>query len=244
MRRRLLEVEHLNRIASAGVLSASVAHELTQPLGAIQSYAEAAEVYLKADPSNVGRVETILAAIRRDDERAVDIIRRLRGLFRKRVEIELQDFDLNDTIRDAVEILVPEATKRGVELSVNQSHAALPVRADQMQLQQVVLNLALNAMDAMQSCASGKRKMAIQSAFAGKSNVEVLVSDSGTGIPEDKLAGIFEPFYTTKPQGTGLGLSISRAIIEAYSGKIWAENQPGGGATFRFMLPMANAGAS
>ncbi len=244
LRRRLLEVEHLNRVASAGVLSASVAHELTQPLGAIQSYAEAAEVYLKADPPNVGRVETILASIRRDDERAMDIIRRLRGLFRKRTEIELQDFDLNDAIRTAVDILVPEATKRGVELSVNQSQVALPVRADPMQLQQVVLNLALNGMDAMQSCASGKRKMAIQSAFAGKSKVEVQVSDSGTGIPEDKLADIFEPFYTTKPQGTGLGLSISRAIIEAYGGKIWAENRPEGGATFRFTLPMAKAGAS
>jgi signal transduction histidine kinase len=244
LRRRLLEVVHLNRTAAAGVLSASVAHELTQPLGAIQSYAEAAEEYLKADPSNVGRIETILAAIRRDDERAVDIIRRLRGLFRKRTEIELQDFDLNDTIRSALDILVPEATKRGVELSVKQSQLALPVRADRMQLQQVVLNLALNGMDALQNCASDKRKMAIQSAFAGESTVEVMVSDSGTGIASDKLAAIFEPFYTTKPQGTGLGLSISRAIVEAAGGKIWAENRPGGGATFRFTLPVAQEGAS
>ena len=234
----------MSSVASAGVLSASVAHELTQPLGAIQSYAEAAEVYLEADASNIGRVKTILAAIRRDNERAMDIIRRLRGLFRKRTEIELQDFDLNDTICTAVDLLVPEATKRGVELSLNRSQVALPVRADPMQLQQVVLNLALNGMEAMQSCASGKRKMAIQCAFAGKSHVEVQVADSGTGIPQDKIAGIFEPFYTTKPQGTGLGLSISRAIIEAYSGKIWAENRPEGGATFRFMLPIANTGAS
>jgi signal transduction histidine kinase len=244
LRRRLLEVVHLNRTAAAGVLSASVAHELTQPLGAIQSYAEAAEEYLKADPSNVGRIETILAAIRRDDERAVDIIRRLRGLFRKRTEIELQDFDLNETIRSTLDILVPEATKRGVELSGNQSQVALPVRADQVQLQQVILNLALNGMDALQNCASDKRKMAIQSAFVGKSMVEVVVSDSGTGIAGDKLMEIFEPFYTTKPQGTGLGLSISRAIVEAAGGKIWAENRPGGGATFRFTLPLAKEAAS
>jgi len=244
LRHRLLEVVHLNRTAAAGVLSASVAHELTQPLGAIQSYAEAAEIYLKADPPNVGRIKTILTSIRRDDERAMDIIRRLRGLFRKKTEIELQDFDLNDTIRDALDILAPEATKRGVELSVNQSQAALPVRADPMQLEQVVLNLALNGMDAMQSCASDKRKMAIETALAGKSRLEVLVSDSGIGIAEDKLADIFEPFYTTKPQGTGLGLSISRAIIEAFGGKIWAENRPAGGATFRFTLPMARAGAA
>jgi signal transduction histidine kinase len=244
VRRRLLEVVHLNRTATAGVLSASVAHELTQPLGAIQSYAEAAEVYLKADPSNVARVETILAAIRRDDERAVDIIRRLRGLFRKRAEIELQDFDLNDAIRATLDILVPEATKRGVELSVNQSQVALPVRADQVQLQQVILNLALNGMDAMQNCTSNKRKMAIKSAFVGESRVEVVVSDSGTGIAGDKLKDIFEPFYTTKPQGTGLGLSISRSIVEAYSGRIWAENRPGGGATFRFTLPVAKESTS
>ena len=243
LRRRLLEVVHLNRTAAAGVLSASVAHELTQPLGAIQSYAEAAEIYLKADPPNVGRIETILASIRRDDERAMDIIRRLRGLFRKKTEIELQDFDLNDAIRDALDILVPEATKRGVELSVTQSQAALPVRADPMQLEQVVLNLVLNGMDAMQSCASDKRKMAIKTALAGESRLEVLVSDSGIGIADNKLADIFEPFYTTKPQGTGLGLSISRAIVEAFGGKIWAENRPGGGVTFRFTLPMAKAGA-
>ena len=189
LRRRLLEVVHLNRTAAAGVLSASVAHELTQPLGAIQSYAEAAEIYLKADPPNVGRIETILASIRRDDERAMDIIRRLRGLFRKKTEIELQDFDLNDAIRDALDILVPEATKRGVELSVTQSQAALPVRADPMQLEQVVLNLALNGMDAMQSCASDKRKMAIKTALAGKSRLEVLVSDSGIGIADRQARG-------------------------------------------------------
>jgi signal transduction histidine kinase len=238
LRRRLLEVIHLNRAATAGVLSASVAHELTQPLGAIQSYAEAAEIYLKADPPNIARIETILASIRRDDERAVDIIRRLRGLFKKQTEIELKDFDLNDTIRAALDILVPEATKRGVELNVDQSQVA-PVRADRVQIEQVILNLALNGMDAVQGRAAGARKITIQSAWVGTSKVEVLVSDSGPGIAEDKLRDVFEPFYTTKPEGTGLGLSISRAIIEAYGGKISAENRAGGGATFRFTLPMA-----
>jgi hypothetical protein len=158
LRRRLVEVRHLNRVVAASVLSGAVAHELTQPLGAIQSYADAAEVYLKASPPNIGRVETILASIRRDDERAMDIIRRLRGLLKRRTEIELQDFDLNDVLRTVVDIIVPEATKRGVELSVNPSPVALPVRADPIQLQQVVLNLAINGMDAMQICASDKRK--------------------------------------------------------------------------------------
>ena len=235
----LLEVMHLNRTATAGVLSASIAHELTQPLGAIQSYAEAAEVYLKADPPNVGRIEKILAAIRHDDERAVDIIRRLRGLFKKQTENELRDFDLNDAIRAALDILIPEAAKRGVELRVDQIPVALPVRADHLQIQQVILNLALNGMDAVQSRAPGAREIKIQSKLVGESKIEVSISDSGTGIPDDKLKGVFEPFYTTKPQGTGLGLSISNAIIGAYGGKLWAENRPGGGATFRFTLPLA-----
>ena len=149
----------------------------------------------------------------------MDIIRRLRGLLKRRTDIELQDFDLNDVIRTAVDFIVPEATKRGVELSVNPSSFALPVRADPLQLQQVVLNLAINGMDAMQSCASDKRKIAIQSGFAGKSKVEVLVSDLGTGIADGNLTDIFEPFYTTKSQGIGLGLSISRTIVEAFGGK-------------------------
>jgi signal transduction histidine kinase len=118
---------------------------------------------------------------------------------------------------------------------------ALPVRADQVHLEQAILNLATNAMDAMQGCTPGRRKMTVQTVLAGGSGVEVSVSDSGTGIPNDKLKGIFETFYTTKPQGTGLGLSIVRTIVENCGGKIWAENRPGGGAVIRFTLPLAKA---
>ena len=239
LRARLLEVIHLNRTATAGALSASVAHELNQPLGAIQSYAEAATLYLKADPPDIERAERILANIRRDNQRAADIISHLRGLLKKRDEIELQDFDLNEAVRDALQILRPEALKRGVALDADEANSPLPVRADRIHLQQVILNLAVNGMDAMQDCAPGGGKISIQTALADESAIEVRVADSGTGIPTDKLNRIFDTFYTTKRDGTGLGLSVARTIVETYGGKIWAENRPGGGAMFRFTLPLS-----
>src|SRR5215470_17339568 len=149
---RELEVIHLNRTATAGALSASVAHELNQPLGTIQSYAEAATLYLQADPPDIERAEKILANIRRDNQRAADIISHLRGLLKKRDELELEECDLNKTVRDALQILRPEALKRGVALDAHEAKSPLAVRADPIHLQQVILNLALNGMDAMQDC--------------------------------------------------------------------------------------------
>jgi len=239
LRARLLEVIHLNRTATAGALSASVAHELNQPLGAILSYAEAATLYLEADPPDIKRVEQILDNIRRDDQRAADIISHLRGLLKKRDELELQECDLNKTVRDTLQILRPEALKRGIALDAYEAKSPLPVRADPIHLQQVILNLAVNGMDAMQDCAPGGGKMSIQTALTDESAIEVRVADSGMGIPTDKLNTIFDAFYTTKRDGTGLGLSIARAIVETHGGKIWAENRPGGGAVFCFTLPLS-----
>jgi signal transduction histidine kinase len=238
-RRRLLEVVHLNRSATAGALSASVAHELNQPLGAILSNAEAAEVLLTANPPDLNLLKEILADIRRDDQRAGDIIRHLRGLLKKS-DVELEEFNLNDAIHDALHVLEPEAMRRGVVLDTEHAQGAFRVRADQIHLQQVVINLAANGMDAMADCPPGKRNLAVQSALNGGSVVEISITDSGTGIPNDKLKDIFETFYTTKQQGTGLGLSIARTIVETYGGRIWAENKIGGGAVFRFTLPLAH----
>jgi signal transduction histidine kinase len=183
-------------------------------------------------------LKDILADIRRDDQRAGEIIRHLRGLLKKG-EIELQKFDLNDVIGDTVHILEPEAVRRGVVLSAAPGSAACPVRADEVHVQQVLLNLVANGMDAVSGCPSGKRRLEIRTALNGGSEVEVSVADSGIGIPKDKLDDIFETFYTTKQQGTGLGLSIARTLVESYGGKIWAENRSGGGAVFRFTLPLA-----
>ena len=160
-RGRLQEVIHLNRTASAGVLSASFSHELNQPLGAILSNTEAAELLLATNPPDVGQVMEILADIRRDDQRAGEIIKHLGGLLRKKSPVELQEFDLNDAVRAALNVLNPEASSRGVVLRVSQAQSALPVRADAVHLQQVILNLALNAMDAMLNCVPGSRKMTL-----------------------------------------------------------------------------------
>jgi PAS domain S-box-containing protein len=238
------EVIHLNRIAIAGVLSTSFAHELNQPLGAILSNAEAAEVLLTANPFNAAQLKETIADIRRDDERAAEIIKQLGGLLKKGSEIELQEFDLNDAVRCALHFLDHEAETRGVMPSVNQVRAALPVRANVVHLQQVILNLAVNGMDAMASRDPGSRRLTLETALSGDADVEVSVSDSGAGIPPDKLERIFDTFVTTKPQGTGLGLSIARTIVETYGGKIWAENRLEGGAVFRFTLPLARTPAA
>ena len=166
----------------------------------------------------------------------MDAIRNLRNLLKRKSDI--QDCDLNAVITDAVKLLSPEANMRDIDLRVNGTERTLLVRADPVHLQQVILNLVTNAMDAMADCALYARKITIQSALAGKLNVEVSVSDSGPGIPEHKLGEIFGTFYTTKEQGTGLGLSVARTIIETYDGKIWAESHAEGGALFRFILPL------
>jgi signal transduction histidine kinase len=237
-RKRLAEVIHLNRSAEAGALSASFAHELSQPLEAIMLSASTAEHLLKANAPPIDKVREILGDIREADQHAVAIVQHLRKLVKRRSELELQEFDLNKVIANAVEILSPQSRKRNIALQVGGNQQALPVRADPIHLQQVILNLASNGMDAMRDGIAGERAITIQAATVEGSRVEVSVSDSGTGIPEHKLSEIFETFYTTKEHGTGLGLTIARTIVETYGGKIWAENRDEGGAVFRFTLPL------
>jgi signal transduction histidine kinase len=207
------------------------------------SNAEAAELLLNANPPDLEKVKAILADIRRDDQRAADVISRLRALMRK-TEPEPQLIDVNDVVRVITDILRAEAASRGVMLSADLDPRPLRARADPVHLQQVVLNLALNGMDAMLSRPAGRRQMNVTTALADAETIKVAVSDSGTGIPPDRLKGIFEPYFTTKRQGMGLGLSIARTIIEQSGGRIWAENRPDGGATFSFTLPVALEGAA
>ncbi|MGO8146698.1 ATP-binding protein [Rhizobium leguminosarum] len=235
----LLEAVHLNQSATAGALSSSIAHELNQPLSAIRNNAEAASVLLRSANPDHELIQQILLDIQEDDQRAGDIISRMRGLLKKRNEIDWQEFDLNDVTSSAIRIIHGEAERRGIKLTSTQPPGELPVRADKVHVQQVILNLATNAMDAMLNAVPAGRTLTFATGLANE-KAELRVSDTGDGIPEERLIHIFEPFYTTKQAGTGLGLSIARAILETYGGTIRADNRPEGGAVFRVTLPLAH----
>jgi signal transduction histidine kinase len=237
---RRREVVRLNRVTTANVLSSSIAHELNQPLGAILSNTEAAQILLKADPPDLTQIGEILSDIIRDEQRAGEIILGLRNLLNDRRGSKPQALDLNDTVPELVKIVTPEVVKREITLRTVLTSESLPVRADPIHMQQVLINLVMNGMDAMQD-EPRPRNLTIRTRRNAESDVaEVRISDSGTGVREENLAHIFDPFVTTKPKGTGLGLPIARTIIESYGGTIWAENRTRG-AVFCFTLPLVRA---
>jgi signal transduction histidine kinase len=236
-RQRMLELAHLNRQATAGELSASIAHELNQPLGAILNNAESASVLLSSPSPDLEEVKTILDEIRRDDQRASEVILRLRRLLGKSA-IEAQNIDLNETVREVFEFLSAQAATRNVTLSSRLAQGPLRVSGDRIQLQQVILNLVVNGMESTVGAANGRREV-ISSTSVDEASAKISIADSGPGVPSDKLKAIFEPFFTTKGDGMGMGLSIARTIVETHGGRIWAENHTGGGAVFHVSLPLA-----
>ena len=236
-RSRLAQVMQMNRGAGLSAISSSIAHELNQPLGAILSNAQAAEILLRQNPPDLDLIGTILADICKSDQRAGEVITHLRDLLRKN-DREPEVVNLNDVIMLAVEILAPEAKARGVTLTVNLDPHRFPVRVNPVHLQQVLLNLVLNGMDASAGRSPSDRRVTIRTSVINNATLKVSIADSGSGIPADKLQQIFEPFFTTKEKGTGLGLAIARTIIERSGGEISAENRPNGGAVFRFSLPL------
>ena len=238
-RLRLAEIAHMNRNASATVYCAALVHELNQPLAAIMSNAEAAELFLKMDPPPLAEVAEILGDIRRDDLRASELIQRMRELLKKS-EAAASTLNMNDIVANAVTLLTSEARMRKMALRQTCAPVALAVSADRIQLQQVLINLTLNGMDAMAGCGEGRRELEIVTRVADGRDAEVLVRDRGCGFDHD-LGRVFESFFTTKPQGMGLGLSISAAIIAAHGGRVWAENNADGGATVGFRLPLHSA---
>jgi signal transduction histidine kinase/ABC-type uncharacterized transport system substrate-binding protein len=236
-RQRMAELAHVNRFSTAGVLTASIAHEINQPLGSILTNAETAQVILKSPSPDIVELKEIVDDIVRDDRRASEVIRRMKSLLAK-APFELKSLDLNDIAREAVEFLSTLAIARKVELTSLITQNSLPILGDHIQLQQVVLNLVVNGIDAMKDMPIENRIISIRTSRVG-TFAELSVSDRGLGIPEDKLKEVFEPFFTSKTEGMGMGLSIARTIVEAHHGLIWAKNRDHGGASFRIKLPLS-----
>lgn len=241
-RQRSAELAHINRFSTAGELTATIAHEINQPLGAILANIETAEIIVKSPSPDMQEVEEILADIRKDDLRASEVIGRLRSLLKK-VPFELKNIDLNDVARETVRLLTALAVARETSLTNIVATSPIPVKGDRIQLQQVILNLIVNAMDAMSGMPGAERKIKLSTARDGDS-AYLSVSDLGPGIPVDQLRQIFESFFTTKPQGMGMGLSIARTIVEAHGGKLSAENEVGRGVSFHVTLPVVEPAPS
>jgi signal transduction histidine kinase len=232
-----MDLAHASRLTMVGELTASIAHEIGQPLGAILSNAETAEILLESKQPRLEEVRQILADIRKDDLRASEVIRRMRELLRKRA-LELKPIDLNALTSDVLRLVDGETHRRGVEIEKQLADTLPVVRGDVIHLQQVILNLILNAMEAMSESSESNRRLTMRTTQDDQGNVVVAVEDSGPGIPSERLPRLFDSFFTTKTHGMGLGLSIVRSIVEAHGGRIWAENNSRGGACFRFTLPV------
>ena len=230
------EIAHVGRVSMMGQLASALAHEINQPLGAILRNAEAAELFMQHDSPDLDETRAILADIRKDDQRASAVIDRMRSLLRRQ-ELETRTLDVGEFIGDVTALARSDAATRRVKLVVEVPSDLPAVRGDRVHLQQVLLNLIINGMDAISDGAEGDRCVNLSARRDGN-EVEIAVSDTGSGIPSEQLAHVFEPFFTTKANGMGMGLPISRTIIEAHDGRLWAENN-GRGASFRFTLPIA-----
>ncbi len=230
------DLAHASRLSLVGELTASIAHEINQPLGAIMSNADAAEMLLDSSSPPLDQVREILGDIRKDNLRASEVIRSLRMLLSKR-ETQKEAVDINEVSRYVVLLVRAESRRHGVAVESEPLPHVPRVRGDMVQLQQVLLNLVVNGMEAAAD-SLGEKRVVVRISLKDGGPVEIAVSDTGPGIPRDRLPRLFEQFYTTKKNGMGVGLSIVRSLVEAHGGRIWAVNNPHGGATFRFTLPI------
>ena len=247
-RRRLAEQAELaqravlaraSRLALAGELTGAIAHEINQPLGAILTNADAGDLMLDSGRDRRDELRAILANIRRDDLRASEVIQRLRDLLGKQ-KFERREFDLNEVVSDSDSIMRAEARRRGVVLEIRRAPEALAIVGDQIQIQQVLINLVLNAMDAVADESEARRTVVV-SVAKGERGAVLAVRDRGRGIAPEHRTKLFESFFSTKPNGMGLGLSITRTIVEAHGGRVWVDCGPGEDTVFQVELPLASA---
>jgi len=237
------DLAHLARVSALGELSSSLAHELTHPITAILSNAQAAQRFLDADEVDLNEVREILNDIVTEDQRAGEVIHRLRGLLKKgEPQTHCDDVDLNEVIGDVLKLMRSDLINQNVTVDTNLAQNLPTVAGDRVQLQQVLLNLMLNACEALSNHNSSERQLLIASK-SENGEVRVSVADRGGGIPEKKPEQVFDRFFTTKKEGMGLGLSICRTIINAHKGEIWATNNSDRGATFHFSLPIVRSDA-
>lgn len=235
LRKSQAEMEHVTRVMTMGELAASIAHEINQPLSAIVNNGGACLRWLSGDSPNLAEAREAVQDIIREGNRAGEVITRTRAFLRKS-ETEKAPLDINQTIKDVVILMRNEADGKGVALHMELADDLPAILGDRVQLQQVVLNLAMNGIEAMTSLADRARELRIRSSKHESDRVLVAVQDSGSGINGQNLEAIFDAFYTTKPQGMGMGLAISRSIVEDHGGQLWALPNDGPGTTFQFTL--------
>jgi signal transduction histidine kinase len=230
------DLAHLSQVMSMGELAASIAHEISQPLTAVVANGHACVEWLSASPPNLDKARQTAARIIQDGTQAGAVISRIRALFKKEAPAKLW-FDMNEVIHELTLFLRDEALRRNIPIHTELTPGLPRVKADRVQLQQVMLNLMINGLDAMSESVGHAKQLFISTRQDGVALV-VRVEDCGVGLDPEALEKIFEPFYTTKPHGTGMGLSISRSILESHRGRLWAEARPSGGALFQFILPI------
>jgi PAS domain S-box-containing protein len=237
-----MELAHANRVATMGQLSASIAHEVNQPIGAAVTNAHAALRWLRATPANMDEVRQALSRIVTNGNRATDVLSRIRA-FIKKAPPRQDSFDVNQAVLEVVAFTRNEAKKNKVATQIKLAEGLPVVQGDRVQLQQVILNLIMNAIEAMSASDPGSRRLLIGSAKSELNEVSVEVADSGPGFPVANVEQIFHAFYTTKPAGLGMGLSICRSIVEAHGGQLRAAAAHPTGAIFTFTLPVRSNGA-
>ena len=238
-----LELTHVARLATLSAMTASITHEVSQPLSGILTNANTGARMLAADPPNVvGAAETVRRTIR-DANRATEVIKRLRAMFAKKAPT-MEMVDLNDAAREVIAMSSAELRRSRSVLQTDFAEVLPAVRGDRVQLQQVILNLLLNAADAMAGIEGRPRTLRVQTKIHGRDSVKLLVQDSGVGLDPHGIERLFEPFHTTKAHGLGIGLAVSRSIIESHKGQLWASANDGPGATFGFTIPCPSGAAT
>jgi C4-dicarboxylate-specific signal transduction histidine kinase len=240
LREMQTELAHANRVATLGQLTASIAHEVNQPIGAARNHAASGLRFLIRNPPDLEKARKALDSVMTNIDRSGEIIARIRAHIKKEPP-RYDRLDVNEVIREVIEFTRGEAAKNDVSVQMQLAEGLPLIHGDRVQLQQVVLNLVLNAVEAMSMVDDAPRELAIGAEGREAGEILVAVRDSGPGIDREHLERVFDSFYTTKPSGIGLGLSICRSIVDAHGGRLWAEANKPRGAVFQFTLPAGNS---